>query len=104
MHMACHIQNNDPIFMCGIVARLWTDNWIFCDIPPSNYSGFCGRGSCSAAVVGRGGVRTGRVSSFNPLVLVTVPGNTFPSMKVQIRGVKFGQLTGRWLLKTFKKL
>ena len=36
--------------------------------------------------------------------MVTVPGWKCPVVRVRMRGVKWGQRTGRWLVKTLWKL
>ena len=40
----------------------------------------------------------------NPPGMVTVSGWKCPVVRVLIRGVKWGQYTGRWMVKTWQKL
>ena len=51
---------------------------------------------CSVTAVGR--------MFRKPPVMVTVTGWKFPAVRVQIRGVNWGQRTGRWLVKTWWKI
>ena len=41
---------------------------------------------------------------WNPPVMVTVSGWKCPVVRVLMRGLKWGQHTGRWLVKTWRKL
>ena len=51
---------------------------------------------CSVAAVGR--------LLRKPPGMVTVPGWKFPVVRVRIRGIKWGQRTGVWLVKTWCKI